>query len=242
MAYAPFTIGYRNWKDKNFLRHCATVQHVFDILTTYFEDFHYIGIFIAFVIAGVGVPIPEDIILLASGYMVHLQPERLSLKFTILVCMLGIFTGDTLIYWMGRIWGTRILRLPILRRTITPSMIKKAERYFAKYGDKAVFFARFFAGIRMATFFTAGTMRMPYWKYILVDMLAALTSPIWVILGWHFGDHIDTAFAAAARLKHWILFIMLTLLAAYIVYLILSRRTSRKGTRRTRKAQTARTT
>ncbi len=202
----------------------ALAQQLFDFLTQNFEKFHYLGVFIAFVVAGVGIPIPEDIILLAAGYMVHLQPDRLSLNWTIVVCMVGIFVGDTLIYWMGRIWGMRILRVPILRRTITPERIGKMQDYFDKYGDKTVFFARFVAGIRMAAFFTAGAMRMPYWKFIAVDMLAALTSPFWVILAWYFGEHIDSAFVFAARIKHYLLLAVFLLLAVYLLFLFLRKR------------------
>ena len=210
------------------------MENVFNILTNYFEDLHYAGVFLAFVVAGVGVPIPEDVILLAAGYMAYaLHPgdpvrQLFTLKVTIAVCMLGIFTGDTLIYWMGRLLGMRIIRFPIVRRTITPRRVRKMEAYFEKYGDKTVFFARFFAGIRMAAFFTAGAMRMPYWKFIAVDMLAALTSPIWVVLAWYFGDQIDRAFVAAKAVKHYIFLALLALLAAYILYLILRRRRERK--------------
>jgi membrane protein DedA with SNARE-associated domain len=175
------------------------------------------------------------VILLAAGYMVYyLHPDDpvkqlFTLKVTIFICMLGIFTGDTLIYWMGRLLGMRIIRFPILRRTITPERVKKMETYFERYGDKTVFFARFFAGIRMAAFFTAGAMRMSYWKFIAVDMLAALTSPIWVVLAWYFGDRIDHAFAAAKEVKHYILLAVLVLLAAYILYVILRGRRERRN-------------
>ena len=210
------------------------MEHVFSILTGYFEELHYVGIFLAFVVAGVGVPIPEDVILLAAGFMAYaLHPDDpvrqlFTLKVTIAVCMLGIFVGDTLIYWMGRIFGMRLIRFPILRRTITPGRVRKMQAYFDKYGDKTVFFARFIAGIRMAAFFTAGAMRMSYWKFIAVDMLAALTSPIWIILAWYFGDQIDRAFVAAKAVKHYILLALLALLAAYILYAVLRRRRERK--------------
>ena len=206
------------------------MEHVFNILTGYFEELHYVGIFLAFVVAGVGVPIPEDVILLAAGYMAyHLHPDsHATLHLTIVVCMLGIFTGDTLIYWMGRIFGMRLIRFPILRRTITPGRVRKMQAYFEKYGDKTVFFARFIAGIRMAAFFTAGAMRMSYWKFITVDMLAALTSPIWVVLAWYFGNQIDRALVAAKQVKHYIFMVLLALLAAYILYTVLRRRRERK--------------
>jgi membrane protein DedA with SNARE-associated domain len=205
------------------------LEHTFDLLTNYFEHFHYAGIFLALLIAGFGVPIPEDVILLAAGYMMHLSPGRLSLWLTIVVCMLGIFAGDTTIYWMGRIWGTRILRFRVFRRTLTPRRLRKIEAWFAKYGDKTVFFARFVAGIRMAAFFSAGAMRMPYWKYILVDMLAATTSPLWVILAWYLGDGIDEALIAAARLKHYILAGVFVLLLAYVLFVIIRRRRGKRG-------------
>lgn len=210
------------------LQRGAIQKHVFDLLTEYFDQFAYLGMFLALLVAGFGIPIPEDIILLASGYITYLEAPRLSIWVTIAVCMAGIFAGDTAIYWMGRIWGTRILKFPTLRRTITPRRLRRIESWFKKYGDKTIFFARFIAGIRMAAFFTAGAMRMPYWKYIAVDMLAALTSPIWIVLAYRFGDHIDAALHKAARLKHCIWFGLFALLAAYVLYLFVRRRWAAK--------------
>ena len=205
------------------------MEQLFDLVSNYIEDFAYLGMFLALLIAGFGVPIPEDIILLASGYIVHLQPERLSIWIAVAVCMVGIFAGDTVLYWMGRVGGTRILRFPFLRGTITPRRLRKMEAYFKKYGDKTVFFARFFAGIRWAAFFSAGAMRMPYWKFISVDMLAAITSPIWIVLAYKLGEHIDAALVTASRIKHYIMAGVIVLLAVYLLFAFIRARRQRKG-------------
>jgi hypothetical protein len=55
-----------------------------------------------------------------------------------------------------------------------------------------VMIARFMPGLRAVTYFTAGSVRMPYLQFIFWDGLAALVSaPFFVWLGFRFGDEMD---------------------------------------------------
>jgi membrane protein DedA with SNARE-associated domain len=66
------------------------------------------------------------------------------------------------------------------------------EGLFEKHGQKIVMIARFMPGVRAVTYFTAGSVGMPYWRFILWDGLAALLSaPMFVFLGFHFGSELD---------------------------------------------------
>ena len=68
------------------------------------------------------------------------------------------------------------------------------EQLFAAHGQKIVMAARFLPGVRAVTYFTAGSARMPYLRFILWDGFAALVSaPVFVWLGFHFGEKLDAA-------------------------------------------------
>ncbi|MCU0694596.1 MAG: VTT domain-containing protein, partial [Polyangiaceae bacterium] len=62
--------------------------------------------------------------------------------------------------------------------------IAKVQRWFDRYGSFTVFLGRQVAGVRFVTFFTAGTMRVPLWKFVVFDFIGCLVSvPVWMGLG-----------------------------------------------------------
>jgi membrane protein DedA with SNARE-associated domain len=74
---------------------------------------------------------------------------------------------------------------------------------FKKHGEKIVMLARFLPGIRTPTYFTAGSVGMNYWRFMIYDSIAALASaPVFVVLGYYFGADIEsllTRIAAGER-------------------------------------------
>ena len=66
--------------------------------------------------------------------------------------------------------------------------------------------ARFLPGLRAPTYFTVGHSRLPYWEFLFFDGVAALVSaPLWVCLGFWFGDDIQEAAKVAARFSNYVL-------------------------------------
>ena len=53
------------------------------------------------------------------------------------------------------------MRIPWLARYLSP-----AERFFRRHGGKAVFFARFLAGLRITGAWMAGISHMPWWRFL----------------------------------------------------------------------------
>jgi hypothetical protein len=92
-----------------------------------------------------------------------------------------------------------------------------------------VVIARYLPGLRAPTFFTAGHSRLPFWEFALFDGVAALISaPLWVCLGFYFGDDIEQAARQASRFGHYILAGALAV-AAGLAFRWLRRRRARAG-------------
>ncbi len=154
----------------------------------------YLTVFGVLVACGLGVPLPEDISLILGGFLAH--KGAASLPIMMLVGFVGILAGDSLIYYAGRRLGSQVGRSPrgFLARVVTPEKRARVEGLFALHGQKIVMIARFLPGVRAVTYFSAGSARMSYWRFILWDGLAALLSaPFFVWLGFHFGDKLDYA-------------------------------------------------
>ena len=140
-------------------------------------------------ICGLCVPIPEDIILVSGGYVAS-EAGHAVLPM-VLVGLAGIMAGDSLIFWLGRRIGTARVSRSFLGRVITPERLARAEELFHRHHEKIFMAARFMPGVRAVTYFSAGAIGVPFWKFFLFDGLAALVSaPLWVVLGYRYGHTI----------------------------------------------------
>ena len=140
-------------------------------------------------ICGLGVPIPKDIILVSGGYVASESGHAVLPM--ILIGLVGIMAGDSLIFWLGRRIGTARVSRSFLGRVITPERLARAEELFHRHHEKIFIAARFMPGVRAVTYFSAGAIGVPFWKFFLFDGLAALVSaPLWVILGYRYGHTI----------------------------------------------------
>ena len=140
-------------------------------------------------VCGLGVPIPEDIILVSGGYIADAAGH--SVWPMMLVGLAGIIAGDSIIFLVGRRIGLSMAQRSFVRRFMTPERIERVAEMFRRHGEKILVAARFMPGLRAVAFFSAGATGVPYAKFLLFDGLAALVSaPLWVFLGYRYGHAI----------------------------------------------------
>jgi membrane protein DedA with SNARE-associated domain len=172
---------------------------------TMIAEYRYVGVFAFLFACGLGFPMPEEVALVGGGYAVYLDEATRNswphVMLMVTVAMVGVLVGDALLWYIGRRVGESPEKVPVIGRHLTPQRMRRARAMFRKHGAKAVFFGRFLFGIRAVTFFVSGSMRVPLGLFLLMDGLAALlTVPISVILAWHFGGELESAFDAIRRL------------------------------------------
>jgi membrane protein DedA with SNARE-associated domain len=140
------------------------------------------GLFLAVILCGMGLPIPEDIILITAGMISQDSGHSWIVTSVLMFC--GVMLGDTAVFLLGRHFGGRLLTLRWTHRMFSPTKQAKIERYFERYGTMVLFVARFLPGLRAPIYASAGAMKVPYRKFALLDGLAALISvPAFVWLG-----------------------------------------------------------
>jgi membrane protein DedA with SNARE-associated domain len=158
-------------------------------LTTIFAENGYAAVFIALMICGAGLPLPEDITLVAGGVIAGLGYANVHAM--VALAMFGVLLGDSAIFMLGHQYGARILQWRFVARVLTPSRYAKVQEKFDQYGNRMLFFARFLPGMRTTVYLTAGTThRVSFLRFLLIDTLAALISvPFWVYLGFFGADN-----------------------------------------------------
>ncbi|MGW8063015.1 DedA family protein [Streptomyces ziwulingensis] len=122
-----------------------------------------------------GIPLPGEIILVSAALLSsqHGGVDPLVLG---ACASAGAVIGDSVGYAIGRKGGRPLLarlgrRFP---RHFSEGHIATAERSFRKWGVWAVFFGRFVALLRIFAGPLAGVLRMPYWKFLIANVLGGI--------------------------------------------------------------------
>lgn len=153
-------------------------------LITVFAENGYAAVFIALMLCGAGIPLPEDITLVAGGVIAGLGYANVHTMAA--VTMVGVLMGDAAMFLLGHRYGEHMLQWKPIALLMPPRRYAKMQEKFTRYGNRLMFFARFLPGMRTAVYITAGaTHRVSFWRFLMLDGLAALISvPFWVYLGY----------------------------------------------------------
>src|SRR6187402_2616154 len=153
------------------------------ILKTFADSpFSLWGPFIVLILCGLGLPIPEDIVLIAGGALAEID-GRHWLE-TSVIMYAGVMLGDSTIFFAGRYFGGKLRTARWFQRSFSEKKQAKVEALFDRYHSWVLFVGRFLPGLRAPIFFTAGSTRVKFLKFFFFDGLAALISvPFFVWLG-----------------------------------------------------------
>jgi len=167
------------------------IETLSDFVIAVIEQLGYAGVFVGMTLESVGLPIPSEVIMPFAGYVVW--EGGLTLIGITLAGTLGCLAGSLIAYYIG-LWGGR----PLLERYGKYVLIRKheldlADKWFGKYGDKAVFVSRLLPVVRTYISFPAGIVKMDVKKFSLYTVLGSLLwcfglAYIGVLLGPHWVD------------------------------------------------------
>jgi membrane protein DedA with SNARE-associated domain len=193
----------------------------------FLQDFSYLGPFVILLLCGIGLPLPEEVTLIASGLLLH-QGKVEFLPITV-VCSVAILLGDSLPYWLGRRMGKRALEWRLVAKVLHPERFAIVEEKFQRYGSWGIFFCRFLPGIRIPGYFSAGTLRMSYVRFLILDGLGVLISvptSIWIARA--FGGQVEKMEEQMENF-HLILAFSLVAILSILGFRILIRRREREA-------------
>jgi membrane protein DedA with SNARE-associated domain len=187
-----------------------------ETLQGFVEHFTYLGIFSVLFLGSLGVPIPEEMPIIAAAVLSHEGIVRWWLALP--VCLLGVLSGDVVLYWIGRHWGERVLSWRAVRLVLTPGREQWLKAAYRRHALKTVVTARHVMGVRAAAFLTAGIARVPFWKFVVADAGAAgLGVPFGFGLAYFFTDQIEAIVVDVHRVERWLGLAALLVLAAVLV-------------------------
>ena len=185
----------------------------------------YAGILLVLLAGSLGVPVPEEIPIVTAGVLSHQGVMRWWLALP--TCMVGVMSGDIVLYWVGRRYGERVLEHRLVRRFLDAARLAQIEAAYRRRGALIVFLARNVMGLRAAAFIAAGVVRLAFWKFLLADGVAiGYGVPLNFAIAYFFSAHLHAVMAEVHRVERWLMFAGLTAAAA-IIYVVLRRRSQR---------------
>ncbi|MET7277949.1 DedA family protein [Kribbella sp. NPDC005582] len=169
-------------------------------------------------VESMGVPLPGETTLIAAALLA--SQGDLRIEFVIGAAAAGAIVGDSIGYYIGRRAGRSLFdRLGRRFKHFSADRIARAEKYFHRYGVWTVFFGRFVALLRIFAGPMAGTLRMPYPKFLIANAAGGIAWSATIgIVAFHIGDNADKIFG---QVSVWALVVIgVGAVAAYAYYKI----------------------
>lgn len=163
-------------------------KHLAEIISAYGSLTYAILFAIVFAETGLVVMpfLPGDSLLFAVGALSALG--SLHLVGVLLLLIAAAILGDFVNYWIGNLFGKKIVDNPHIK-FINQEHIDKTEAFYKKHGGKAIILARFVPIVRTFAPFVAGVGKMDYKTFFIYNIVGGVT---WVsaftLAGYFFGN------------------------------------------------------
>lgn len=136
----------------------------------------YFGILFLMLAENVFPPIPSEVIMPLSGYLV--SKESLNMMLVILAGTVGTMLGAYVLYFFGAKMGKERLIDWSQKHgrwvAITPKDVDKTQKWFDKYGSWTVLFFRLVPGMRSLISVPAGIVKMPLLKFSIFTLIGTI--------------------------------------------------------------------
>ena len=152
------------------------------------SSYGYLGIFSLLLLGIVGLPVPDETLLVFSGYLIFrgvLRPIA-----TLIAGFLGSCCGISASYWLGRLLGRRVISQYGRYFGITPERLDRAHDWFKRIGYWTLAVGYFVPGVRHLTAIAAGLSELEAPTFMAFAYSGAF---VWVssflLLGYLFGEN-----------------------------------------------------
>ncbi len=197
-----------------------------DWITQHSSQAHWL-IFGGALIAGIGIPVSIDLLILASGLLAAtVVPEHTAHLF--LAIFLGSFCSAAIAYWIGRLGGKKLLTFAWFAKLLPPQRLEKIQKFYHKRGLITLIVGRFIPfGVRNCMFMSIGMSSFSFKKFLLWDLIAvSIWSSSCFYLFYKIGENYETLYAYL-KTFYFLIFICL---GVTLIGLIWYKRTRKKTT------------
>jgi membrane protein DedA with SNARE-associated domain len=158
----------------------------------------YGGIVLLMAIESACIPLPSEIIMPFSGYLV--STGELNLWAVAIAGAVGCVLGSLVAYWVGMYGGRPFIEKYGRYILLSRHDLDIADRWFGKYGEVIVFVSRLLPAIRTFIAFPAGVARMNLTRFVIYTFAGSLP---WCLALAYVGQKLGEQWDKDPRLKMW---------------------------------------
>lgn len=179
----------------------------------------YLVIFLLVLAEAMGLPLPASLALVAGGAAVALG--FLQAPIVLLLAIGALLLGDSIYFFLGRYTGWGLLGF-LCKLSINPEtcMVQSAEMFY-KRGKATLVIAKFIPGVNTMAAPLAGSMKMRYEQFLLLDLAgASLYTLAFGTLGYVFHGFLAEIARGFEAIGHAAALGVFLVLAGYVSYRI----------------------
>lgn len=189
----------------------------------------YPGIFALMAIESALIPIPSEVIMPFSGFLV--SQGRFNLWIVILVGALGNLAGSWLAYALGYYGEKRLIRKLVVKYgkfiLLTEEEFDSSIRLFNKYGQWGTAVSRVLPAIRTVISLPAGIAKLPFWKFSAFTFFGSLIwSAVLTLAGVKLGENWESIRPLFRKFDFLIIILVIIAVAAYVYHKLHKRKIS----------------
>lgn len=169
-----------------------------DALFNWIAQYGYPALFALLMLGIVGLPIPDETLLIFAGYLVF--KNELRLMPTIATAFLGSICGITISYGIGRGLGRYLVRTLGHALRIRAEDLDQARAWYVRWGKYALVLGYFVPGVRHLVALMAGSSKLPLAVFVPFAYTGGLIwSGTFIALGYALGEEWGHASATVHR-------------------------------------------
>lgn len=158
-------------------------------------EYGYFGIFFLLIFGIIGLPVPDEWLLVISGYLAF--KNVLGFFPTVAIAAMGSAGGLTVSYVLGRTSSDYVVRRYGRWLSIDDQKILRVQRWFQNLGRWVLVIGPFIPGVRNLMGYVAGASKLRMHVFVRFAYLGALiSSTTFVTFGYFAGRHVNWSYSA----------------------------------------------
>jgi membrane protein DedA with SNARE-associated domain len=198
----------------------------------YIDQYGYLAIFILIFLQDVGFPnpIPNELVLLFSGYLIYSGIFKFYI--VIFVALLADFIGTNILYFIFRKFGIQFMKRKPRWIPVSQSKIESLSHTLSEGGMLSIFIFRLTPYIRGYATVIAGLMQVKFKSFLPIALLSAsVWASAYILIGWLLGPWWKQIESNPHLLRNAMLSVLVFVLFLFLIQFFMKRlRIKRKGT------------
>jgi len=168
------------------------ISHLFGWVTGTIDHFGYLAVVVLMAIESANIPVPSELIMPYGGFLVVKMAGQYSVLGMGMAGAVGCVVGSVASYWLGVFGGRPFVEKYGKYILVHKRDIARADKWFSKYGDWAVFISRLLPIVRTFISLPAGISRVNFPRFVIYTFVGSFP---WCYMlayfGMRLGEHWD---------------------------------------------------